>query len=79
VRRQHGLAPLNAGPHTVSETAGIGTILANYATLIGGDRAGERTITPAIFGRERSAPSQREARTIVITKVAVPQSPQDFS
>lgn len=34
-----------AGPHTVSETAGTGTSLANYATMIGGDCAAGGSIT----------------------------------
>jgi uncharacterized repeat protein (TIGR01451 family) len=43
-----GAVTLNAGLHTVSETAGTGTSLSKYVTVIGGDCAANGTITLAV-------------------------------
>jgi hypothetical protein len=40
-----GFVPVNAGSHTVSETAGTNTTLSDYVTVIGGDCAANGTVT----------------------------------
>src|SRR6185369_4614166 len=42
-----GQVTVTAGSHTVSETAGTGTSLSNYASLIGGDCAANGTVSVA--------------------------------
>jgi len=70
---------LSVGPHTVSETAGTGTNLANYATTIGGDCAANGSITLAPGDTKSCTITNERLGTIVINKVAVPTSPQDFN
>jgi hypothetical protein len=43
-----GVVPVNAGAHTVSETAGTGTNLANYSAVIGGQCAADGTVSLAL-------------------------------
>jgi hypothetical protein len=43
-----GFVPVNAGGHTVSETAGTGTVLSDYVAVIGGDCAVDGTVTLAL-------------------------------
>jgi hypothetical protein len=69
---------LSVGPHTVSETAGTGTDLANYATTIGGDCAPNGSITLAPGDTKSCTITNERLGTITISKVAVPTSPQDF-
>jgi hypothetical protein len=69
---------LSVGLHTVSETAGTGTNLANYASTISGDCAPNGSITLAAGVDKTCTITNERLGTIVITKVAVPQSPQDF-
>jgi hypothetical protein len=42
-----GAFVVSIGQHTVSETAGTGTVLANYTSVIGGDCAADGTVTLA--------------------------------
>src|SRR5215213_1281441 len=43
-----GFVPVNAGSHTVSETAGTGTTLSDYVGVIGGDCAANGTVSLAL-------------------------------
>lgn len=70
---------LSAGPHTVSETAGTGTNLADYFVTIGGDCAGNGGITLAAGENKTCTITNERAGTVVIRKVAVPQGSQAFS
>ncbi len=70
---------LSAGPHTVSETAGTGTNLANYASTIGPPCASDGTITLAAGDNKTCTITNKRLGTIIIRKIAVPQSPQDFN
>ena len=55
-----GFVPVNAGNHTVSETAGTDTSLSDYVTVIGGDCAANGTVSLAL--------AQNKTCTITNTK-----------
>src|SRR5262249_10581956 len=56
-----GAQPATVGPHTVSETAGTGTSLANYTSVIGGDCDANGNVT--------LAPGDSKVCTITNTRV----------
>ena len=60
-----GFVPVNAGNHTVSETAGTGTTLSDYVSVIGGDCAANGTVTLAL--------AQNKTCTITNTKKGTAQ------
>ncbi len=70
---------VSPGSHTVSETAGTGTNLANYSVSIGGACAANGTVTLAPGENKVCTITNERLGSIVITKKAVPQSPQDFA
>ena len=55
-----GFVPVNAGNHTVGETAGTATTLSDYTTVIGGDCAANGTVSLAL--------AQNKTCTITNTK-----------
>jgi|GEM_PF-1121900 len=55
-----GFVPVNAGNHTVSETAGTNTTLSDYTTVIGGDCAANGSVSLAL--------AQNKTCTITNTK-----------
>ena len=69
---------LSVGPHTVSETAGTGTNLADYTVTIGGACAGNGTITLIAGQIATCTITNKRLGKIVIIKEAVPQSTQAF-
>jgi hypothetical protein len=58
-----GVVPVNAGNHTVGETQGTGTNLANYSSAIGGDCGTDGTVSLAL--------GENKVCTITNTKQAV--------
>ena len=60
-----GFVPVNAGSHTVSETAGTGTTLSDYVGVIGGDCAANGTVSLAL--------AQNKTCTITNTKKGMAQ------
>ncbi len=60
-----GFVPVNAGNHTVSETAGNNTTLSDYTTVIGGDCAANGTVSLAL--------AQNKTCTITNTKKGMAQ------
>jgi hypothetical protein len=70
---------VSAGPHTVSETAGTGTSLADYSTTINGACAANGTVTLVAGDNKTCTITNQRAGRIVIRKVAVPQDAQDFN
>jgi hypothetical protein len=60
-----GFVPVNAGNHTVSETAGTNTTLSDYTTVIGGDCAANGTVSLAL--------AQNKTCTITNTKKGMAQ------
>ncbi|HKG80152.1 MAG TPA: hypothetical protein VKA78_12050, partial [Pyrinomonadaceae bacterium] len=60
-----GFVPVNAGNHTVSETAGTATTLSDYDSLIGGDCAANGTVSLAL--------AQNKTCTITNTKKGMAQ------
>ena len=60
-----GFVPVNAGNHTVSETAGTSTTLSDYVTVIGGDCAANGTVALAL--------AQNKTCTITNTKKGTAQ------
>jgi hypothetical protein len=63
---------LNPGSHTVSETAGTGTNLANYTTTIGGDCAGNGSITLAYGDVKTCTITNTRVATLTVNKVCFP-------
>ncbi len=60
-----GFVPVNAGNHTVGETAGTATTLSDYTTVIGGDCAANGTVSLAL--------AQNKTCTITNTKKGMAQ------
>jgi hypothetical protein len=73
-----GPITVGSGPHTVSETAGTGTNLADYTTTFGGNCATDGTITLAAGENKTCTITNERAGTIIIRKSASPQSTQAF-
>jgi hypothetical protein len=69
-----GPVVLTVGPHTVSETAGTGTNLANYDTVIGGDCAANGSITLAAGDNKTCSVTNTRKPTLTVNKVCVPPS-----
>jgi hypothetical protein len=78
-----GPVVVSVGPHTVSETAGSGTNLVNYLTVIGGDCAADGSVTLAAGENKTCTITNTRKGRIIIRKDAVDganQNPtQDFS
>lgn len=60
------------GTHTASETAGTGTNLADYASLIGGDCASDGTVTLAAGQNKTCTITNTKKATLTVNKVCVP-------
>jgi uncharacterized repeat protein (TIGR01451 family) len=60
------------GAHTVSETQGTGTSLANYTSVIGGDCAPDGTITLAAGDNKTCTITNTRAAKLTVNKVCAP-------
>ena len=69
-----GIVVVSVGGHTVSETAGTGTNLANYTTVIGGDCDGSGNITLAAGDIKICSITNTRLPTLEVTKACVPPS-----
>jgi hypothetical protein len=75
-----GAVILSIGPHTVSELAGTGTVLADYTVVIGGDCASDGTITLAAGDQKTCTITNTKLGHIIVDKVTVPAGDsQSFS
>jgi len=70
----YGPIELAAGAHTVSETAGSGTELSSYDSIIGGDCAANGGITLAVGEDKVCTVTNRRKPTLTVTKVCEPVS-----
>ena len=70
---------VTVGPHTVGETAGTGTNLANYTTVIGGDCAANGAVSLAAGDNKTCTITNTRKGTIIIIKDAVPDDAQNFT
>jgi hypothetical protein len=69
-----GPVAVNVGAHTVSETAGTGTSLANYVTTIGGDCNADGTITLALAENKTCTITNARRGTIIVEKQTNPNA-----
>ena len=69
-----GPVAVSGGAHTVSETAGTGTNLANYTTVIGGDCAANGSITLAAGENKTCTITNTRLPTLTVNKACVPPS-----
>lgn len=74
-----GAVSVNAGTHTVSETAGTGTDLADYASVIGGDCATNGSVTLALGETKTCTITNTRLGEITIIKDASPEGATDFT
>jgi len=70
---------VSTGAHTVSETAGTGTNLADYSATIGAPCASDGTITLGPGENKTCTITNKRLGTIIIHKDAVPDAAQDFN
>ena len=76
-----GAVPVNAGAHTVSETAGTATVLSHYVTTIGGDCGADGTISLALAESKTCTITNTRRATLTVVKTengAPPTSPWSF-
>ena len=69
-----GAVEVTIGAHTVSETAGTGTNLGDYASLIGGDCAADGTVSLAAGQNKVCTITNTKKATLTVNKVCVPTS-----
>jgi hypothetical protein len=69
-----GFVAVNVGPHTVSEMAGLNTVLGSYSSTIGGDCASDGTITLALAQNATCTITNRRLPTLVVQKSIQGQS-----
>ena len=77
-----GSVPVNAGNHTVSETAGNSTSLADYVTLIGGDCAANGSVSLALAQNKTcTITNTRKGKAEIVKTVAglPPAAGQSFT
>jgi hypothetical protein len=74
-----GAVPVNAGQHTVSETAGTDTVLGDYTAVISGDCASDGTVSLALAENKTCTITNTKKATLTVVKNAVPNDCQDFS
>jgi hypothetical protein len=67
-----GAVTVTATAHTVSETAGTGTNLTNYTSVIGGDCAADGTVTLAAGDNKTCTITNTRKPTLTVNKVCVP-------
>ena len=67
-----GPVAVNAGTHTVGETAGTGTSLSNYDTAISGDCAANGTVTLALAQNKTCTITNTRHGHIIVDKVTNP-------
>ena len=67
-----GAVPLSAGNYSVSEAAGTGTSLSNYAQLIGGDCAADGSVSLAAGENKVCSITNSRKPTLTVNKVCVP-------
>ena len=69
-----GAQPVTVGSHTVGETAGTGTSLTDYVTVIGGDCAADGTITLAYGDNKTCTITNTHKPKLTVTKLLVPSN-----
>ncbi len=69
-----GAVEVTIGSHTASETAGTGTSLGDYASLIGGDCATNGTVSLAAGENKTCTITNTKKATLTVNKVCVPTS-----
>ena len=69
-----GAVQVSVGSHTVSETAGTNTALADYVTVIGGDCAADGTVTLASGDDKTCTITNTRRPTLTVNKVLVPSN-----
>ena len=77
-----GFVPVNAGNHVVGETAGNGTTLSDYTTVIGGDCAANGSVTLALAQNKTCTITNTKKGMAQIVKTvsgAVPPAGQSFT
>jgi uncharacterized repeat protein (TIGR01451 family) len=67
-----GAVTLVAGPHTVGETAGTGTDLANYTSVISGACAADGTVTLAAGDNKTCTITNTHKTTLTVNKICAP-------
>jgi hypothetical protein len=67
-----GAIVTSIGTHTASETAGTGTSLADYASVIGGDCASDGTVSLAAGQNKTCTITNTKKATLTVNKVCVP-------
>ena len=70
-----GFVPVNAGNHTVSETAGTGTTLSDYVTTIGGDCAANGTVSLALAQNKTCTITNKKKGMAQVVKTVSGQPP----
>ncbi len=70
-----GFVPVNAGSHTVSETAGTGTNLADYVTTFGGDCAANGTVSLALAQNKTCTITNKKKGSAQVFKTVAGQPP----
>jgi hypothetical protein len=74
-----GQVVVSIGAHTVSETAGTGTDLANYEVVIAGACAANGSVSLAAGEAKTCTITNKRLATVIIVKDTVPDAAQDFS
>jgi hypothetical protein len=69
-----GAQIVSIGQHTASESAGTGTTLGNYDSVIGGDCASNGTVTLAAGDNKTCTITNSRKPTLTVTKVLVPST-----
>ena len=71
-----GFVTVNAGSHSVSETAGTATSLDSYSSVIGGDYAADGLITLSLAQNATCTITNRRLPTLIVQKTIMGQSTQ---
>jgi uncharacterized repeat protein (TIGR01451 family) len=69
-----GAMGYNAGPHTVGEDFGTGTVLSNYTSKFGGDCSADGSVTLGLGDHKVCTVTNTRKPTLTVNKVCVPAS-----